>query len=54
MFILVDTSYMFSLIFLVILGDICFLGFLLKVIYFQNLDFLIFYFFMTYYKFFTN
>ena len=42
MFILVDTSYMFSL---VILGDIYFLGFLLKVIYFQNLDFLFFLFF---------
>ena len=31
-----------------------FIGFLLKIIYFQNLNFLFFYFFMIYYKFFIK
>ena len=36
------------------LGGVCFFGFLLKVICFQNLDCSFFYFFMTYYKLFTK
>ena len=37
-----------------VLSGVCFFGFLLKAIYFQNLGCLFFYFFMTYYKLFTK
>ena len=36
------------------LGGVYFFGFLLKVICFQNLDYLFLYFFMTYYKLFIK
>ena len=36
------------------LGGVCFFGFLLKAICFQNLSYLFFYFFMIYYKLFTK
>ena len=35
-------------------GGVCFFGFLLKAICFQNLGCLFFYFFLTYYKLFTK
>ena len=36
------------------LGSICFFDFLLKTICFQNLGYLFFYFFISYYKLFTK